>query len=112
MIEIRSTNLGFPLHAYPLYRGRLLGNELCTLGQQTSNVAHEIMYFFVSDPTYSVFFISAKSNYAWQLGDEVESRKHAKTARLFVILGVIAGLVTYVLALTLFFTISPLRPGA
>ena len=55
-------------------------------------------------------FFSAKSNYAWQLGDEVEARKHAKTARLFVILGVIAGILTWVLSLTLFFTISPFRP--
>lgn len=53
-----------------------------------------------------------KSNYAWQLGDEVEARKHAKTARLFVIIGVIVGVLTWVLALTLFFTISPLRPNA
>ena len=61
----------------------------------------------------TLFFpISAKSNYAWQLGDEVEARKHAKTARLFVIIGVLVGISTWVLALALFFTISPLRPNA
>lgn len=53
-----------------------------------------------------------KANYAWQLGDEVECRKQAKRAKIFVICGVITGIITWVLSLTLFFTISPLRPGA
>ncbi|KAL4226230.1 hypothetical protein ACF0H5_014214 [Mactra antiquata] len=53
-----------------------------------------------------------KANYAWQLGDEVECRKQAKRARIFVILGVITGILTWVLSLVLFFTLSPLRPGA
>lgn len=53
-----------------------------------------------------------KANYAWQLGDEVECRKQAKRAKIFVICGVITGIITWVLALTLFFTLSPLRPGA
>lgn len=55
---------------------------------------------------------SVKANYAWQLGDVVEARKQAKRAKILVVCGIITGIITYVLALTLFFTISPLRPGA
>jgi len=52
-----------------------------------------------------------KANNAWQLGDVMEARRQAKKAKIFVIVGVITGIITYALALTLFFTISPLRPG-
>ncbi|KAH3880228.1 uncharacterized protein LOC127865048 [Dreissena polymorpha] len=51
-----------------------------------------------------------RANNAWQLGDESECRQHAKKAKIFVICGIITGIITWVLALTLFFTISPLRP--
>ncbi|KAL3852347.1 hypothetical protein ACJMK2_016002 [Sinanodonta woodiana] len=52
-----------------------------------------------------------KANYAWQLGDEVESRAKAKKAKICVIVGILVGIATYVLALALFFTLSPLAPG-
>lgn len=53
-----------------------------------------------------------KANYAWQLGEEVECRRQAKRAKILVFCGVILGIITWVLALVLFFTVSPLRPGA
>lgn len=60
--------------------------------------------------TYIIFkallFIAVKANHAWQLGDEHSSRKRARVAMIFVILGIIAGISTYVLALTLYFTLN------
>lgn len=55
-------------------------------------------------------FIAVKANHAWQLGDEHSSRKRAKLAMVFVILGIIAGISTYVLALTLYFTLNKDEP--
>lgn len=55
-------------------------------------------------------FIAVKANHAWQLGDEHSSRKRAKVAMIFVILGIIAGISTYVLALTLYFTLNKDEP--
>lgn len=49
---------------------------------------------------------SVKANDAWQLGDEVASKHHAKKAKIFVILGILVGLATYALAFSLYFTIG------
>lgn len=57
-----------------------------------------------------LLFIAVKANHAWQLGDEHSSRKRAKVAMIFVILGIIAGISTYVLALTLYFTLNEDEP--
>ncbi|XP_041347476.1 uncharacterized protein LOC121367390 [Gigantopelta aegis] len=52
------------------------------------------------------YHFGVKSNWAWQLGDEVEARKKARTALLFVILGVCVGVLTYVLVFSLYFTVG------
>lgn len=56
------------------------------------------------------YHFGVKANHAWQLGDEHSSRKRAKLAMIFVILGIIAGISTYVLALTLYFTLNKDEP--
>jgi hypothetical protein len=46
-------------------------------------------------------YFSVKANYAWQLGDEVASKHHAKKAKIFVIVGILAGVATYALSIGL-----------
>lgn len=52
------------------------------------------------------YHFGVKANHAWQLGDEVASKHHAKKAKIFVIVGIIAGLATYALSITLYFTLK------
>jgi hypothetical protein len=51
-------------------------------------------------------YFSVKANYAWQLGDEVASKHHAKKAKIFVIVGILAGVATYTLSIGLYFTLK------
>jgi len=50
--------------------------------------------------------ISVKANHAWQLGDEPQCRRHRKRALIFVIAAFVTGIITYALAITLFFTLA------
>lgn len=52
------------------------------------------------------YHFGVKANHAWQLGDEVASKHHAKKALIFVIVGILAGLATYALAFSLYFTLK------
>ncbi|XP_033744550.1 uncharacterized protein LOC117330393 [Pecten maximus] len=52
------------------------------------------------------YHFGVKANHAWQLGDEMTSRHHAKKALIFVICGVVCGVCTYVLAITLYLTLN------
>ncbi|XP_063432301.1 uncharacterized protein LOC134714727 [Mytilus trossulus] len=52
------------------------------------------------------YHYGVKANHAWQLGDEVASKHHAKKAMIFVIVGILAGLATYALAFSLYFTLK------
>lgn len=52
------------------------------------------------------YHFGVKANHAWQLGDEVTSRHHAKKALICVICGVITGVCTYVLSITLYITLN------
>jgi hypothetical protein len=55
---------------------------------------------------HRLVYFSVKANYAWQLGDEVASKHHAKKAKIFVIVGILAGVATYALSLSLYFTLK------
>lgn len=48
------------------------------------------------------YHYGVKANYAWQLGDEVACKHQAKKAKIFVILGILAGIATYALSISLF----------
>lgn len=52
------------------------------------------------------YHFGVKANHAWQLGDEMVSRQHAKKALIFVVCGVVCGVCTYVLAITLYLTLN------
>ena len=52
------------------------------------------------------YHFGVKANYAWQLGDEVASKHHAKKAKIFVIVGILAGVATYALSIGLYFTLK------
>jgi hypothetical protein len=55
---------------------------------------------------HRLVYCSVKANYAWQLGDVVASKHHAKKAKIFVIVGILAGVATYALSLSLYFTLK------
>ena len=53
---------------------------------------------------HRLVYFSVKANYAWQLGDEVASKHHAKKAKICVIVGILAGVTTYALTIGLYFS--------
>ena len=48
-------------------------------------------------------YFSVKADHAWQRGDEVTSKHHAKKAKICVIVGIVTGVATYALTLGLYF---------
>ena len=55
---------------------------------------------------HRLVYFSVKADHAWQRGDEVTSKHHAKKAKIFVIVGILAGVATYALSIGLYFTLK------
>lgn len=51
------------------------------------------------------YYFGQKSSYAWQLGDVDTAKKQARKALIFNVIGIFIGILTYILAIVLFFTV-------
>lgn len=51
------------------------------------------------------FYFGQKSSYAWQLGDVDTAKKQSRRALIFNVIGIVIGVLTYILAIVLFFTV-------